>query len=216
MSYRRTTRTLADGREIIYFDDSPGAPPREAVDTRPLGQRAAAGQVRYDALVGDWVAVAGHRLNRTFLPPKDECPLCPTGTGSAPSEVPESSYDDVVFENRFPSYATPTYAGPSQAPASDGRIPLAGTPEPFRTAPAQGRCEVVCFTSDHDSTFADLTPARARTVIDVWADRTVELSALPGVEQVFCFENRGREIGVTLAHPHGQIYAYPTIPQRTG
>src|SRR5579872_2092375 len=81
MSARRTSRLLADGREIIYFDDTPGAPLRAAVDTRPLGNRAVAGQIRYDALVGDWVAVAGHRLNRTFLPPKDECPLCPTGTG---------------------------------------------------------------------------------------------------------------------------------------
>ncbi|HEV7146601.1 MAG TPA: galactose-1-phosphate uridylyltransferase [Pedococcus sp.] len=205
MSYRRTPRTLADGREIIYFDDTVGAPPREAVDTRPLADRATAGEIRYDALVGDWVAVAGHRLNRTFLPPKDECPLCPTGTGTVPSEVPESSYDVVVFENRFPSYA----------PVAGDVAPPAGPAELFRAAPANGRCEVVCFTSDHDSTFADLTPARARTVIDVWADRTVELGALPGVEQVFCFENRGREIGVTLGHPHGQIYAYPTIPQRT-
>ncbi|HEV7172882.1 galactose-1-phosphate uridylyltransferase [Pedococcus sp.] len=205
MSARRTSRRLADGREIIYFDDTPGAPPREASDTRPLDGRAVAGQIRYDALVGDWVAVAGHRLNRTFLPPKDECPLCPTGTGSVPSEVPETSYDVVVFENRFPSYA----------PVTDGLAPAAGAPELFRAAPARGRCEVVCFTSNHDATFADLTAERARTVIDAWADRTAELGAMPEVEHVFCFENRGQEIGVTLHHPHGQIYAYPTVPQRT-
>jgi UDPglucose--hexose-1-phosphate uridylyltransferase len=215
MSYRRTTRTLADGREIIYFDDTPGTPARLAVDTRPLGERAVAGQIRYDALVGDWVAVAGHRLNRTFHPPKDECPLCPTGTGSVPSEVPETSYDVVVFENRFPSYSSPSYSSPSYAPATDGGVPPAGTSELFRTAPARGRCEVVCFTSDHESTFADLTPERARTVIDAWADRTAELGGLPDVESVFCFENRGQEIGVTLSHPHGQIYAYPIVPQRT-
>lgn len=202
---RRTSRLLADGREIIYFDDSPGAPLREADDTRPLGQRARAGQLRHDALVGDWVAVAGHRLNRTFLPPKDECPLCPTGTGSVPSEVPETSYDVVVFENRFPSFAPVTADLPGGL----------ATSALFGLRPAAGRCEVVCFTSDHDSTFADLTPARARTVIEAWVDRTRVLGALPRVEQVFCFENRGQEIGVTLHHPHGQIYAYPYLPQRS-
>jgi UDPglucose--hexose-1-phosphate uridylyltransferase len=205
MTVRRTSRRLADGREIIYFDDSPGAPERTAEDTRPLGDRARAGQLRYDALVGDWVAVAGHRLNRTFLPPKDECPLCPTGTGSVPSEVPETSYDVVVFENRFPSYAPVT----DFTPLGDDHGGL------LAARPAEGRCEVVCFTSDHESTFADLSPERARTVIDAWADRTERLGAIEGIEQVFCFENRGQEIGVTLHHPHGQIYAYPYVPQRS-
>jgi UDPglucose--hexose-1-phosphate uridylyltransferase len=82
-------------------------------------------------------------------------------------------------------------------------------------APALGRCEVVCFTSDHDASFSSLSVKRARTVVDVWADRTRELSAMDGVEHVFCFENRGQEIGVTLHHPHGQIYAYPFVPARS-
>ena len=81
--------------------------------------------------------------------------------------------------------------------------------------PGTGRCEVVCFTADHSASFASLSPQRARTVIEAWADRTAELSALPGVGQVFCFENRGEEIGVTLHHPHGQIYAYPFVTPRT-
>ncbi len=201
---RRTSRELADGREIIYFDDSPGAPERTAEDTRPLGERAASGELRHDALVGDWVAVAGHRNNRTFLPPKHECPLCPTGAGTVPSEVPEASYDVVVFENRFPSYSpVSTHTGAGR----EGDI--------IHSRQALGRCEVVCFTSDHESTFADLTLERARTVIDAWADRTAELGAVPEIEQVFCFENRGQEIGVTLNHPHGQIYAYPYVPQRS-
>jgi UDPglucose--hexose-1-phosphate uridylyltransferase len=204
MTVTRTSRRLADGREIIYFDDSPDAPERTAEDTRPLGARAASGEIRWDALVGDWVAVAGHRSNRTFLPPKDECPLCPTGTGSVPSEVPEAAYDVVVFENRFPSYSPVSGHGPT---GREGDI--------IQTRPALGRCEVDCFTSNHDSTFADLTPERTRTVIDAWADRTAELGAVPEIEQVFCFENRGQEIGVTLNHPHGQIYAYPYLPQRS-
>jgi UDPglucose--hexose-1-phosphate uridylyltransferase len=204
---RRTSTTLADGRELIYFDDSEpyrsGARARDAVDRRPLGVRASSGTIRLDALTGDWVSIAGHRQNRTFMPPADECPLCPTGRGTVPSEIPADEYDVVVFENRFPSFAAEsTVPGPSASPL-------------FSQAPASGRCEVVCFTSDHDASFSSLSPARARTVVDVWADRTRELSALDSVEYVFCFENRGKEIGVTLNHPHGQIYAYPFLPART-
>jgi UDPglucose--hexose-1-phosphate uridylyltransferase len=204
---RRTSTTLADGRELIYFDDSEpyrsGAKARDVVDRRPLGVRASSGTIRLDALTGDWVSIAGHRQNRTFMPPADECPLCPTGRGTVPSEIPADEYDVVVFENRFPSFAADsTVPGPSASPL-------------FSQAPASGRCEVVCFTSDHDASFSSLSPARARTVVDVWADRTRELSALDSVEYVFCFENRGKEIGVTLHHPHGQIYAYPFLPART-
>jgi UDPglucose--hexose-1-phosphate uridylyltransferase len=204
---RRTSTTLADGRELIYFDDSEpylsGAARREVVDERPLDGRPTAGTMRLDALTGDWVSVADHRQNRTFLPPAGECPLCPTGGGTMPSEIPAHEYDVVVFENRFPSFATESTATESSAD------PLLGH------APALGRCEVVCFTSDHGASFSSLSPARARTVVDVWADRTRELSALTAVEDVFIFENRGEEIGVTLHHPHGQIYAYPFVPART-
>ncbi|MFL6177955.1 MAG: galactose-1-phosphate uridylyltransferase [Ornithinibacter sp.] len=199
---RRTSRALADGREIIYFDDTPNAPPRTVDDTRDLGERAAAGHVRYDALVGDWVAVAGHRMNRTLLPPRESCPLCPTGRGPHPTEVPDPDYDVVVIENRFPSYA----------PVA---IDDAPDTSPFEHRPALGRTEVVCFTSDHDACFATLAPSRVRTVVDVWADRTARLARHDEVEQVFCFENRGPEIGVTLDHPHGQVYAYPYVPART-
>lgn len=78
-----------------------------------------------------------------------------------------------------------------------------------------GRCEVVCFSPDHNASFADLGAAQARLVLDALVERTRALSAMSGVEQVFCFENRGAEIGVTLQHPHGQIYAYPFVTPRT-
>ncbi|HET7801435.1 MAG TPA: galactose-1-phosphate uridylyltransferase, partial [Humibacillus xanthopallidus] len=141
---RITRRQLADGREIIYVDE-PGAPERTAVDPRPVEERVHAGEIRWDALVADWVAVASHRQNRTFMPPKDECPLCPAGLGSVPSEIPERDYQVVVFENRFPSYSV----GAVGADAPDA----AGV---FGTRPASGRCEVVCFTSDHEASFKDL------------------------------------------------------------
>ncbi len=207
---RRTTDHMADGRTLYYYDDSrpylDGGATRSAPDTRPLGPQTGGGsQLRYDVLSGEWVAIASHRNERTFLPPADECPLCPTGRGVAPSEIPSSDYDVVVFENRFPSFS----AGAEGSPGFIDDDPL------WPSRPGTGRCEVVCFTSDHDASFSSLSVDRARTVVEAWADRTAELSAIPGVRQVFCFENRGEEIGVTLHHPHGQIYAYPFVTPRT-
>ncbi|HEY0486748.1 MAG TPA: galactose-1-phosphate uridylyltransferase [Mycobacteriales bacterium] len=193
---KRTSTRLADGREIIYFDERDDAV-RVLDDPRDLPPAHTSSEVRYDPLLDEWVAVASHRQTRTHLPPADECPLCPS-TGGRHTEIPSPDYDVVVFENRFPSFAP----GPVVPPA-DGR------------GPGVGRCEVVCFTSDHDASFASLSPERVRTVLEAWADRTLALAEVPGVEQVFCFENRGEEIGVTLAHPHGQIYGYPFVTPRT-
>ncbi len=181
---KKTATRLADGRELIYYDARDDAV-RDAVDGRPLDPISTTSEIRHDPLLGDAVAVASHRQGRTYHPPADACPLCPSRDGKH-TEIPAADYDVAVFENRFPS--------------------LAGD---------SGRCEVVCFTSDHDASFADLTEEQAALVLDAWTDRTAELSQLPGVEQVFCFENRGAEIGVTLGHPHGQIYAYPFTTPRT-
>jgi galactose-1-phosphate uridylyltransferase (family 1) len=201
----RTRRRLADGREILYFDADGDAPPRAAADPRELPTVSTRSQLRYDPLLGEWVVVASHRQDRTFLPPADECPLCPSRDGRQ-TEIPERDYQVVVFENRFPSLATEVSR---DLPASAPDAPLVAL------RPGTGRCEVVCFTSEHDRVFAGLGPERARLVVDVWADRTAELSGIPGVEQVFPFENHGEEIGVTLSHPHGQIYAYPFVTPRT-
>ncbi|WP_447005532.1 galactose-1-phosphate uridylyltransferase [Saccharothrix isguenensis] len=201
---RRTAGELADGREIIYFDDTPDPPPRQAVDTRDLPRAQALSEVRRDPLTGEWVAMAAHRQTRTYKPPADLCPLCPSTPGK-PTEIPESSYDVAVFENRFPSFAPDTPELPST---------VDGMPMVARAA-GRGRCEVVCFTSDHNKSFGALPPSRVRTVVDAWADRTEALNATPGVEQVFPFENRGEEIGVTLHHPHGQIYGYPFVTPKT-
>ncbi len=190
---------MADGREIIYFDETPGAV-RVLDDPRDLPPVESLSTARYDRLTGEWVGIAGHRQTRIYHPPADQCPLCPSSAGNA-SEIPSPTYDVVVFENRFPSFA-----GVGSPAEPDGL---------FTTVPGNGRCEVVCFTSDHDATFSRLTPARVGTVLEAWIDRTSALSALPGIEQVFCFENRGEEIGVTLAHPHGQIYGYPFVTPHT-
>ncbi|MGY2085565.1 galactose-1-phosphate uridylyltransferase [Blastococcus sp. SYSU DS0539] len=200
----RTSRRLADGREILYFDDDRHPVVRNAVDRRDLPAVVPGSELRFDPLLAEWVVVAAHRQTRTHLPPSDQCPLCPSRPGR-PTEVPEGDYQVVVLENRFASLATDVAR--DVAPAVEGQ-PLA------ELRPGSGRCEVVCFTSEHDRDFAGLGAERARLVVDVWAERTAELAALPGVAQVFCFENHGEEIGVTLAHPHGQIYAYPFVPPR--
>lgn len=199
----RSTR-LADGRELIYYDD-PGSDraAERAVDTRTLDPRPATAAMRRDVLTGDWISVAAARQHRAFLPPAELDPLAPQ-TASNPSEIP-ADYDVAVFENRSPAFGPGTGA---EDAAPDG-------PGLGRVRPAIGRCEVVCFSPAHEGSFGTQTAARARTVIEAWADRTRALSALPGVEQVFPFENRGEEIGVTLSHPHGQIYAYPFVTPHT-
>jgi UDPglucose--hexose-1-phosphate uridylyltransferase len=198
----KASARLADGREIVYYDEAPDLGRALARDTRPLTPLApgppgpptpvGSGEllglpeqgIRWDALAGEWVVIAAARQDRTFLPAADQCPLDPSAPGR-PTEIPAASYDVVVFENRFPSL----------------REPL-------------GRCEVVCFTSAHDASFAQLSPGRVRTVLEAWADRTRVLGALPQTRQVYCFENRGEDIGVTLHHPHGQIYAFGFVAPR--
>ncbi|MEV8532485.1 galactose-1-phosphate uridylyltransferase [Streptomyces sp. NPDC051211] len=169
----------------LIYYDTDESAVRDTPDPRRLERTESRPELRRDEATGDWITIAAHRQTRTHRPPADQCPLCPARDGRT-GEIPAADYEVVVFENRFPS--------------------LAG---------GAGRCEVVCFTPEHDAGFADLTEDRARLVLDAWTDRTRELSALPGVAQVYCFENRGADIGVTLAHPHGQIYAFPFTTPRT-
>jgi UDPglucose--hexose-1-phosphate uridylyltransferase len=205
---KRVTR-LSDGRELIYFDDADTRLPADrAADARQPQERPAVPNLRQDPLTGEWVSIATARQDRPFLPPDELDPLAPSTPGHA-TEIP-SNYDVAVFENKSPAFGPllPDPGGGVAGPA-DPAIGLG------RARPAFGRCEVVCFGPEHAGSFADVSASRARTVIEAWADRTAELSALPGVEQVFPFENRGEAIGVTLHHPHGQIYAYPYITPRT-
>ncbi len=148
-------------------------------------------ELRFDPLRGEWVAYATERNDRTFLP-TEFCPLCPSGRAGA-SEVPLDSFEIVVFENRFPAF------GPDR---QDGR--------PVR--PATTGCEVVVYTSQHELTLAQLPEERVRLLVDVWADRYRELGSRAEVAYVYIFENKGEEVGVTLHHPHGQIYALPFVP----
>jgi UDPglucose--hexose-1-phosphate uridylyltransferase len=210
VTVKKASVRLADGRELIYFGESADAAAAYP-DRRPAARVEASSQVRYDPLLGEWVIIASHRQDRTFLPPADDCPLDPSGPGRL-TEIPAPAYEVAVFENRFPSLVTRPGAAPPGETASAEAGDAGGL---LASRPGYGRCEVVCFSPQHSASFADLTHEQAALVLAAWTDRSVALAALPHVEQVFCFENRGREIGVTLSHPHGQIYAYPFVTPRT-
>lgn len=151
-------------------------------------------------MLKQWVVTAAHRQERTYKPPEGFCPFCPTRDSSHPTEVPASAYEIVVFENKFPSFR---------------RMPL----EPavngtgiMKVRPAQGVCEVVLYTDGHHTTFANLDTSHITNLIEVWTDRYNELGSLDYIDYVLIFENKGDAVGVTLHHPHGQIYAFPLIP----
>ena len=197
----RQGRKLADGRDIFYYDSKEVS--RTTADTRTEVAQPGIGHLRLDVLVNEWITVASHRQHRIFLPPKQLCPLCPSSNDKQ-TEIPDSDYEVVVFTNRAPALTSPN--NDWSLPELDGL----DTPNPD----AAGACEVVCYTSDHESSFAKLSLKQIRAVLEAWKDRDKSLSTLPYIEHVFPFENRGEEVGVTISHPHGQIYAYSFVPPR--
>jgi len=197
----RTDRPLSDGRTIRYYDTKDQV--RAASDKREKAEHPGFGELRLDPLVNEWVAMAAHRQGRVFLPPKELCPLCPS-TGENLTEVPEDDFEVVVFDNKSPSL---------RPPVGDWALPDIAGPD-TDTGSAAGKCEVICFTADHGQSFKDLSTERIRVLLEAWIDRTRELSKEKFIHHIAPFENRGEEVGVTLAHPHGQIYAYSYIPPK--
>lgn len=159
-------------------------------------------ELRWHPFLEEWVITATHRQDRTFLPPKDYCPLCPTKPGGFPTEVPRDYYDIVVFENKFPSLRS----NPPQ--------PAVGETTISPVKPAQGICEVVVYASEHSMTLATMSLTRIRNLLRVWQDRFQQLGSIDYIKYVLIFENKGEAVGVTLHHPHGQIYAFPFIPPK--
>src|SRR5215475_11435119 len=147
----KTSTRLADGRELIYFDASP-QPGRDDPDRRELPRAGARSELRYDPFQDAWVMYASHRQDRTHLPAADDCPLCPSRPGH-PTEIPAAGYQVAVFENRFPSLTG--CDGRESALATDDGQP--GEAGPFTRRTAAGRCEVVCYTDEHEASFAEFT-----------------------------------------------------------
>jgi UDPglucose--hexose-1-phosphate uridylyltransferase len=157
-------------------------------------------ELRWDPTMREWVITATHRQDRTFKPPKDYCPFCPPREDGVPTAVTEDDFDIAVIENGFPSLqANP----PAPAVAGDDLHPV---------EPAEGVCEVVIYTPEHDAVMGEQPAAKFQKLARVWQDRYRELGARDEVAYVFPFENKGEEMGVTLHHSHGQIYAYPFVP----
>jgi len=188
--------TKPDGRALILYSRSEipkniQAPSPQNESTMPEPH------LRWHPLRGQWVAYASHRQNRTFLPPKEYNPLAPMSSEKIPTELPQGKYDVAVFENLFPTFHLKSKLAPKLF------VP---------TAPAQGVCEVVVFTQDTKSSLSKLSLDHINLLVDVWIDRYQELGKRKEIKYVMPFENKGIEMGVTLEHPHGQIYAYPFIP----
>jgi UDPglucose--hexose-1-phosphate uridylyltransferase len=154
--------------------------------------------LRWHPLLGTWVAYAAYRQGRTFLPPPEYNPLAPSGIAANPTELPVGDYDVAVFDNLFP-----VLAPSSHDPPVFDRI---------ATAPATGQCEVVVYSQDPTRSLGQLPLDHVALLLEVWGDRTRRLGSRTDIHYVLPFENRGVEVGVTLHHPHGQIYAYPFVP----
>lgn len=184
-----------DGRSLTLYSRQPitgdiSAPtPGPAIAANP--------HLRWHPLRGEWVAYASFRQDRTFMPPPQYNPLAVTRDLEHPTEIPAGDYDIAVFDNRFPSLTLKSESPP------DLIVP---------SLSAQGQCEVVVYTQDANSALAYLSLTHLNLLLEVWGDRTRVLGENQKIQFVLPFENRGVEVGVTLHHPHGQIYAYPFIP----
>ena len=185
-----------DGRSMTLYSNAPIAAGLSAPSPFPEPQNANP-HLRWHPLRGEWVTYAAYRQNRTYQPPPQYNPLAPMRDAAHPTEMPAGDYAIAVFDNRFPSLAM----GATDAPVLT--VP---------SAPGRGQCEVVVFTQDSLSSLGALALARIELLLQVWGDRSVKLGAMAGIAYVLPFENRGTEVGVTLHHPHGQIYAYPVVP----
>lgn len=152
-------------------------------------------ELRWHPLTKDWVMIASHRQGRPQMP-KDWCPFCP-GSG----RVPES-FDVYEYDNDFPAL--------SQEPP----VPDDVANEFFKTAESYGKCEVILYSPEHTVTLPELSDDHVAKLVDLWCERFEAISSDEKIKYVFIFENRGEVVGVTMPHPHGQIYGYPFIPKK--
>ena len=152
-------------------------------------------ELRFNPLLRDWTMVAANRQNRPDMP-MGGCAFCP-GSGKVPEH-----YTVLKYDNDFPVLS-------SHPPQPDDVA--TGI---YQTAEAYGKCEVILYSSEHTTTLPQLPLVHIRTLVDLWTQRMVELAKDSKHDYVLIFENRGPEVGVTMPHPHGQIYAYPFVPQK--
>ncbi|HEX2135230.1 MAG TPA: galactose-1-phosphate uridylyltransferase [Microvirga sp.] len=195
-SFHKLRLVKPDGRNLYLY--SRAGIPDGIVATNPQHDPITGEpHLRFNPLREEWVAYASHRQNRTFMPPKEYNPLLPSRSTDFPTELPVGAYDVAVFDNLFASLT----ADAAEAP-----------PAYLPTRPGTGICEVVVFAQEPDASLATLPLDHIELLFRVWADRTLEIGRREEIGYVLPFENKGVEVGVTLHHPHGQIYAYPFVP----
>jgi UDPglucose--hexose-1-phosphate uridylyltransferase len=192
----RLELTKPDGRRLTLFSRHPitnvgsiPSPRAQPVHPNP--------HFRWHPLRCEWVAYAAYRQDRTFLPPPEYNPLRACTDPANPTELPSGDYDIAVFDNLFPTLALTARDPP---------------PLEVETRAGIGHCEVVVFTQDSKASLGSLPIDHIALLLEVWGERTQQLAARRVLEYVLPFENRGVEVGVTLHHPHGQVYAYPFVP----
>ncbi len=144
-------------------------------------------------MLGTWTMVAPGRQKRPVVA-STGCPFCP-GSGKVPA-----AYSVLAYDNDFPTLST----NPEQ-PSPVGS-------DLYKVKPAYGKCEVILYSSKHEASLSTIPLGQVRELVDLWVERSKALGALKGIKYVFPFENKGEEVGVTIHHPHGQIYAYPFVP----
>ncbi|MEL7198366.1 MAG: galactose-1-phosphate uridylyltransferase [Pseudomonadota bacterium] len=193
-TFRRDHRK-ADGRMLHLYGNSPHNLPIEDETADPIAQ---GGEIRRHPLRQEWNVYAAHRQNRTFKPSAADDPLAPTVPDGNTTEIPFSDFEVAVFENKFAAFH------PSAGSASN----LSG----LDIEPAKGACDVIVYAPDTTGSFHSLGADRCKTIISAILDR-YETHFAAGCDYVLPFENRGDEVGVTLHHPHGQIYGFDHVPQ---
>lgn len=152
-------------------------------------------EIRYNPLTKDWVMIASHRQSRPQMP-KDWCPFCP-GSGKVPD-----NYDVYKYDNDFPAL--------SQTPP----VPDDVKTDFYKMREAYGKCEVILYSPEHTVTLPELPQEHIRKLVDLWVERFTDLKKDEKIKYIFIFENRGEAVGVTMPHPHGQIYGYSNIPKK--
>ena len=186
--------TRNDGKDLLIFGFNPHTEDNTTeLEITPQTKP----QLRWNPSREEWVTYSKKRSQRTAFPPKKYCPLCPSGNLDYPTEIPFKNFEVAVFPNRWSSF---------NSHREIINIPL------IYTKPSNGNCEVIVYSSGHLDTIAEMPLQRIELLTRTWIDRYKNLLPRNDIAYVMPFENRGEECGVTLHHPHGQIYCYPFIP----
>ena len=182
-----------DGRDVFLYgyEEKKRTPVGE-----PLTRDTQSSELRWHPLRQEWNAYAAARQNRTYKPGAASDPLAPMTPSGPPTEIPFSDFELAIFENRFPTLSSAAFAGANEF---------------VDVAPARGRCEVVVYGPEPEGSLATIGQDRRHILLNAWIDRYNDLFA-DGIDFVLPFENRGEEVGVTLHHPHGQIYGFQDTP----